>query len=97
MIFRNIKVFVYPRPLKKIAYNPLYSFLIKTTYKVFLFNLVQFSFIIENPRQRILEKRTRYVHLERYTPKKRYSSKLFRESCSCVTKIVAVLPKSKQK
>jgi hypothetical protein len=43
-------------------------FFIKMLYKVFLFNLAQFSLIIDNSKQPILEEHTHCLHLEHYTP-----------------------------
>jgi len=64
---------------------------------MFLFNLAQFSVLIDNTEQVIFEKRTRCLHLEHYRPKNRTRMNFAKNNFSVCQGTVAVLFKSKLK
>jgi len=55
--------------LKNFTFRVHFTFLVNT--HTILFNLAQFTLIIDNTEQIILEKRTLHLHLQHYTPKNR--------------------------
>lgn len=69
----------------------------KPLYTVLRFNLAQFSLITDNPKQLLLEKLIRYLHLEHYKPKNRTHIKLPKNYISVRQGTVTSLSKSKLK